>query len=93
VAAALAVMAIPAVVAASVAAVALAVAAAAAVVAASVAAAAAAVAAAPAVAVSAVAEPAAGVVESIQGQAERIGLSPVQRLMCWQRAVSCSPLP
>jgi len=35
----------------------------------------------------------AGVVESTRGSAERIGLSPVQRLLCWQRAVSRSPLP
>ena len=42
---------------------------------------------------SAVVEPVAGVVESMRGQAERIGLSPVQRLLCWQRAVSRSPLP
>jgi len=41
---------------------------------------------------SAVAEPVAGVVESMQGQAERLGLSPVQRLLCWQRAVSRLPL-
>jgi len=41
---------------------------------------------------SAVAEPVAGVVESMRGQAERIGLSPVQRLLCWQRAVSRLPL-
>ena len=46
-----------------------------------------------AVAESAVAEPVAGVVESMQGQAERLGLSPVQRLLCWQRAVSRLPLP
>ena len=42
---------------------------------------------------SAVAEPVAGVVESMRGQAERIGLSPVQRLLCWQRPVLRSPLP
>jgi hypothetical protein len=42
---------------------------------------------------SAVAEPVAGVVESMQRQAERIGLSPLQRLLCWQRAVLRSPLP
>ena len=42
---------------------------------------------------SAVAEPVAGVVESMRGQAERLGLSPVQRLLCWQRAVSRLPLP
>jgi hypothetical protein len=41
---------------------------------------------------SAVAEPVAGVVESMRGQAEQLGLSPVQRLLCWQRAVSRLPL-
>jgi hypothetical protein len=41
---------------------------------------------------SVVAEPVAGVVESMRVQAERIGLSPVQRLLCRQKAVSRSPL-
>ena len=45
------------------------------------------------VAESAVAERVAGVVESMRGKAERFGLSPVQRLLRWQRAVSRSPLP
>jgi len=45
------------------------------------------------VAGSAVAEPVAGVVESMRGQAEQMGLSPVQHLLCGQGAVSRSPLP
>ena len=87
VAAALAVVADPAVAAA------LAVAADPAVAAALVAAAALVVAAESVVADPAVAEPVAGVVESMRGQAERIGLSPLQRLLYWQRPVLRSPLP